>query len=95
MCPFDNVGQTEDIFIFEHSKTLYWKRAYDGNEEDQWCIAYDDDITCHPTEPGFYFSVMVRDHSSLYCTKLTISLANVTCDIIEELGQLFKVSCDL
>src|SRR6267378_1949403 len=30
----------------------------------------------------------------IYCTKSTISLVDVTCDIIEEMGHLFKVGCD-
>ena len=38
--------------------------------------------------------ITVPPHSHHYCTKSTISSADVTCDIVEEMGQLFKVGCD-
>ncbi len=38
------------------------------------------------------FDLPVLPHRH-YCTKLTISLANVMCDTLEEMGQLFKGVC--
>ena len=43
--------------------------------------------------PELGFAMHVHPLEERYCTKSTISLANVTCDTLEEMGQLFKGVC--
>ena len=66
MRPWEDCGQTGDIFICKRLQTLYWKHPFSTETKERWCVATDDEVILHLCEQDLCLTVMRDKNEGLY-----------------------------